>query len=1042
MSVAKMSGISAVVFAAVTMGGVAKAGTFVWVGEEGSWSDTTKWHQEDPSGATGVLPGVDDAVRLSGTKAKINIDGNYRVKDVCPYVRAKDAGTALEYVFVGDGKLTVGSDSADTSFDTYDCNFVIDGPDFYCQEGTQYIQGGSLTLKKGVFTVKNLLHQHANGRLIIDGGTVTSAGDSDRLIYLRNGWKSFGDPIATLELRSGVLEARTEFQVGYFTVTGGTWDRSKTSQTHTLAGILGIEDMRVDIQRGDTLVLHSGDTTIADEVYKFRNVIGTAVSQYLGAADINKKFPEGMDVGVYRIPQLAMTMTGNQVINGEVLDLYKFNVATGVHEAVVNVSTVKVNQAGGVNLTPTGADMNKVGMAPLHIHSYKPITFESASANDLKIFSSGGSQDSYWYFHKGLTCNTSSDAGIGYTQYIYCPIFGEGSFLDVEGKGTAQIGFSTRNEEPKHGLSLSNRLGRVSVTGGSSLTLQNFSWNNYHYPFRADHFRLGADSSFETLFSNYSQTEFDSVDLDPSGTLILRVLPSTDVNYAASKFPAMLNFGPQYVNKFQTDATRPKLELRLQNATAGEKPEDHWQCAWINGTPTVWSKDNDPYLTVTGCSTAPNWRGTVDGSWSNGKNWSTGSAPSGKTNVAGAKAVFGGGYVNTRVTVDNTVEVFQVRVSENTAPLAFVGNGAVKIVSTAKVYTSAASAYNCDAAIASSSSNPVIFDVPVTHTGTDNEKHCTVNSSGRGYIAFNKATSLDRPIIIGDVRVAGTLTAFDLLFGENAAGRPNQQTRLSVLPGGTVNVTFPSKVGAYSDVSIIVHSNATVNISKVNEYSVWGHNANRLPIWVKKHGVFNCRAPLGGGNGCTKVAFRGEGVVMLADTGYADPMAATTKHVVEIDGNTFAIDAFTPGCPLVLKGSPTWGAAVDWTYDLDPITLPAGETLTIDTDDINGNGVHTVTLASKVTADKLVVKGAGTLKLATAQTFGVVTFAEGTSLAVDDGIVEPGKWTTILTLSKGTSVDVGNLTVADKKIKIRQVKTDAATLLQAKVKAGQMIILR
>ena len=1010
----------------------ANAAKFVWVGEEGDWSDVTKWHQGTDAGATGVLPGVDDTVQLSGAKAKINVDGDYHVKDLYPYAW----GTAIVYTFVGNGKLTVGSGGVNTSFNTYNCNYILDGPDLYCQEGVQYIQGGSLTVRKGVFTVKQVYHQYAGGKLIIDGGILSSGGDDQRWINLQNDWSATGDPVATLELRSGVLEARVDFNVGYFTVTGGTWDRT-VHQTRTFADLFSRENLIVDIQRGDKLVLRSTDTVLNDNMYKFRNVDGTAVNQSLGTAVVNEKFPDGMDVGDYRIPRLTMTVTNNLVVNGEVLDFYNFNIVTGVHEAVVNVSTVKVHQSGGVDIAPPEASIaNKAGVAPLYIHSYKPITFASECADNLKVFIWGGLSDNYWYFHKGLTCNTSSDKGTGYTQYIYCPIFGEGSDLNVEGNGTAQIGFSTRDAEPKHGRALSNRLERVSVTGGSRLTLQNFAWSNYYYPFHADRFTLGADSRFETLFTTYSRTEFDIVDLDPAGTLVLRVLASTDSNYAASKFPAMLNFGPQHVNDFQTDATRPKLEMVLQGAKDGELPEDHWQCAWINGIPTVWNKD-DPYLTVGGCDGAPYWRGTVDGDWSNGANWTTGKAPSGNTQTAEAKAVFGGGYANTRITVDDEVEVFQIRVSENTAPLAFVGKGTIRIASTVATSSGGSSGWTCNAAISSGSLNPIIFDVPVVHTGTDNYYYSSVNASGRGYIAFNKETTFGRPTFIGDVRVAGTLNVMDLLLAE-AAGRPAPPTRLSVFPGGTVNVTNQTWVGSGTDVSIIVYSNATVNITKTGPANFWGQNVNRTPIWVKKHGVFNCRIPLGGKGDCTKVAFRGEGVVKLADTG----SKAEVPHTVEIDGNTFAIDAFTPGCPLVLKGSPTWGAAVDWTYDLDPITLPAGETLTIDTDDIDGNGVHTVTLAAKVTADNLVVKGAGTLKFAVPQNVGAISFAEGTKLAIDDGILVSGAWTTVLTLPKDATVDVDDLPFDSGKVKVRVVETDKAVLVQAKPKSGALIIIR
>ena len=120
---------------------------------------------------------------------------------------------------------------------------------------------------------------------------------------------------------------------GVLTVTGGTWDRAKAHQTRTFADLFSRENLIVNIQRGDKLVLRSTDTVLNDNMYKFRNVDGTAVSQSLGKAVVNEKFPDGMDVGDYRIPRLTMTVTNNLVVNGEVLDLYNFNIVTGVHEA-------------------------------------------------------------------------------------------------------------------------------------------------------------------------------------------------------------------------------------------------------------------------------------------------------------------------------------------------------------------------------------------------------------------------------------------------------------------------------------------------------------------------------------------------------------------------------------------------------------------------------------------------------------------------------------------------------------------------------------
>ena len=136
---------------------------------------------------------------------------------------------------------------------------------------------------------------------------------------------------------------------------------------------------------------------------------------------------------------------------------------------------------------------------------------------------------------------------------------------------------------------------------------------------------------------------------------------------------------------------------------------------------------------------------------------------------------------------------------------------------------------------------------------------------------------------------------------------PAKRTRLSVIPGGSFTATQQTTVqGQYTEnVEILVYSNATFTVLNPSSACVWGADVVRRPTWVKKFGKFDCRAPLGGSG---KVSFTGKGEVRLADTG----SKATADYPVELEDVTFAIDSFTAGHPIVLKGSPTWAAKTDW----------------------------------------------------------------------------------------------------------------------------------
>ena len=239
---------------------------------------------------------------------------------------------------------------------------------------------------------------------------------------------------------------------------------------------------------------------------------------------------------------------------------------------------------------------------------------------------------------------------------------------------------------------------------------------------------------------------------------------------------------------------------------------------------------------------------------------------------------------------------------------------------------------------------------------------------------------------------------------------------------------------------------------------------------MKKFGKFDCRAPLGGAG---MVSFTGKGEVRLADTG----SKASANYPVVLEDVTFAIDSFTAGHPIVLKGSPTWASKADWTYALDPIALPTGETLTVDTGDLDTGTGHSTAINSAVTADKLVKKGAGTLTLgssgnalgevsveagtlvlAASQTLGSLAVSPGSRLQMASGVTvalsesvdltdvtvatAAGRyWTTVLTVPEGCSIN-GVQTDNAQPFMMRVVEDGSGFALQTRRRPGATISFR
>ena len=113
VNVATLAGLCAAILAAAT----ASADTYFWVGQDGNWSDETKWTRGGVTG-NGYPHSANDIVRFNpnGTST-VNIDGDYTIQSMT--LNTSTAGSPNTLTVAGSGKLKlVGTGvSTDTTLD-------------------------------------------------------------------------------------------------------------------------------------------------------------------------------------------------------------------------------------------------------------------------------------------------------------------------------------------------------------------------------------------------------------------------------------------------------------------------------------------------------------------------------------------------------------------------------------------------------------------------------------------------------------------------------------------------------------------------------------------------------------------------------------------------------------------------------------------------------------------------------------------------------------------------------------------------------------
>lgn len=1037
----------------------------------GDWNDASKWHKDSCDGATGTLPGIGDVAYLSGfsvVECAIRIDGDVSVGAL---MVQNWRGGIVSYALTGSGRLALGAGVASgfTSLEVSEnATLVMDGPDVYVDAGMNYCEGGILHVRRGTFTPKSMYIKRKPGALIVDGGTVTGDGSAARSITLQDGWKTTAEePCGTIELRAGLLDARCNFASGWFKMTGGTWDRSRTATGTLFQALMNNPIMHVTFGGGN-LVTHADDRLQDDPLY-----LESLDSVRYTTPDVAVTWTPSLTNGTYGINEITAPCVGIVLTNEVALSCSLLECRTlafsgeDVHYVDYNVLTTRFS-----NLPPhkvaVVASSGSVN-TPFHIESRDFLRFESDIPNSEAAILSGFVGDALWRFEKGFSAKTTAADGISPVSLIFCcPYFGKGARVEFDGVGTGTLFFS-RDGNAKN--IYSNVLDCVRV-GSGCMRLDQWSWNQYTSPFRMDRLELGDGARVETAAAIYAHMDANEVSWNSSNELLVSTPDLDNSNFP----PAPIMLGPKHVNDFQTEQDCPKVTLVTDGAS------DSWNFEWINGQPVIWRK-GVAERTAKGMPARTylsKWRGTKDGNWSDDGNWLVDDGKSVAADRIDQTMAFDGGYTNTRISVGSDVQAYQVRVYDRTAPVAFIGNGSLELKGNS--YSRAWWFDNGYAgAITSGSDHPVVFDVPVRATETLDIQYRNLAAihGGRGYIAFMKRVEGGNVFAIqGDVRMGGAVAARNLLMHDQMGALPSKRTRLSVLPGGSIEAVCQTMPQSGANCDICIYSNATVRIMDGTDAECfWGCGVEGAPVEVKRFGLFDCRAPLGGNS---KISFCGGGEVRLADTG----ARATADYHVVFDGVTFAVDRFADGHPIVLRGSPTWASKADWTYSLGEVVMPGGETLTIDTGDLDDASVaHSVRVDSPLVAERVVKVGPGTLSLGSAdnrigafrvdagtldisgeQSFGSLDFAAGTSLRIggkgahisiaSGGLdftrftidVAPSAfarmkgWTTVLTVPAGAAVSGTPIFASN--VKVRVEEGENGTSYQVKCATGFMAVIR
>ena len=946
---------------AILAAATASADTYFWAGQDGNWSDETKWSHGGVTG-NGYPHSADDIVRFNANgTSTVDIDGNYTIREMT--LNASSDGSPNTLTVTGSGKLKlVGTgDSTFTTLAVYaNRKLVLAGAEVVPLY-VQYIHDNAeIEVKTGAVFRPHYIYVHSTGsRLTMDGGQllqVEAADGGGGTVYVQNGWQAAdAGNVGFFDMKSGYMKAQIVVKSGTFTMTGGTLEALNTTalpfSNYAEVSFTGGE-MHLKITK-DYPITHRG-------VFPNTATLVLADGTVLSGLTTTERPELPLNGGVvcggggFRASENVEITGGGDLTFGKGMNLSP-NEDDPISNVVFDVDSITL----GANLSrpynsATGMG-NTIG-TNLYMYLPRPITFAATNAN---WFVSGFKTT--MHVEKGITVDTTdrADGTTARTITLRKPKFSRGAYLRTTGCGTAALESSDE---------VSDRLSEISAGGTSTLNVS-LRWDRW---MRSDSLSIASGATFNLPIRDYLPFDADTVSFGAGSRVYI------SGNSGSEVFRPQILAGPESIASLMSGGTLPEVVL-ADPAT--------WTNEFINGSLVVWKKSVTP---ASASFTGNRWTGATDGTFETGGNWSSGAAPA-ATNVT---AVFDG-ISNTRVTVGGLLaELYSLRFLNTAGPFILDG-GKIKLESR--------NMNGVNATIYSASPFPVIIRNNIERANNSGSHAAIgVSCAGWGYIDLEGTVNgYARIDVRGDVRVRGTASAWNLRF---FASDTIKDTRFTVYNGATVTASNSTLTQDGPQDGIHVHSGGTIRIAS-HSNSKYGYDkyGDTKPSVID--GLLDIQVPLSGQVGHW---YTGSGRVKMKDTG----SAATADYSIRLGGSVkFSAETFVK--PITVEETPTLCSENAWTYAAGALTLPKGSELTIDTQDPDNAVGYDCTFASPITGDgALKVKGAGSLTLTAENSIGGgVTLAGGTLVYTAPQTFGSLSGTGTLTVG-GTGGSVPTLTVA------------------------------
>ena len=1010
-------------------------GTYFWKGEDGDWSDPSKWTRNGDG--AGYPSATNDIVRLTpGGPTTINIDGDYEIGVLT--LNAGTAGNPDTVTITGSGSLKIVGENpglATTSSFIVFANrkLVLAGADITAMHN-QYVHGNSeIVVKTGAVLRPHYIYVHTVGsRITVDGGQILTLPDGSGTVFVQNEWNAAdAGNVGFFDMKSGYVHTALIIKSGTFTMTGGVLELRNVTQNmlypYSAASFTGGEIRMLNLTK-DYPITHRGVFPQGARLVLGSNAILSNLVSNDPDPVLRLDGGEVYSASKFIASEDFSVIGGGNLIFGGGMSLSP-NADDPISNVVFDVDSITL----GANLARpydynTGLG-NTIG-TNLYMRFPRPVVLAATNAN---WFVSG--YLTRMRFDKMLTIDTTdrADGVTPRTITLRRPSFADGARLRTAGCGEALLTMWPEQY---------GRLAELTVGGTSTLGFE-MDWSRWIV---ADSLAIAPGATLKLPLRSYLPMEADTVTFGEGSRILL------SGSGATSAFQQVLVAGPESVEAIDS-GTKPEVVLPDSST---------WTNEFVNGSLVVWKQSDVPYSTTFACN---RWTGAQNGVFGTGGNWSGGAAPS----TTNETAVFDG-IANTRVTVpDEGVSLYSLRFLDTAGPFILDG-GKIKVESR--------SGTGASSTIYSKSPFPVIIrnDMERQFTG-GNHAMIALNGAGWGYISMEGTVNgYARFDVKGDVRVRGDLTAWNIRFYTSESSKP---TRLTIYRGGSLTASNQTLSHEGPIGGIIVKEGGSFTVKGTGSSNFYGYTANGWQSPSVVDGTVDIQSPLGGTVGHW---YSGSGRVKMLDTG----SKATADYTIRLGGSVkFSAKTFVK--PIVVEDTPTLCAVNDWTYSAGALDIPEKSVFTIDTTDPETSAAHACTFASPISgAGVLKVKGAGTLALAAAnnvsgglvldggtlswsasQTFGSISgtgtldFGDGSNVSALtvtgdadlSGILIPlsgafkaamggSGWTTLLTVPDGASITGVPADDGESPVKMRVAETETGLALQVRLRPGTAVIFR